>query len=93
MLGRRFGLRLGRLVGHRFLQLNHRGRRSGRIYRTVLEVIGYDASNHESIVLSGWGERADWHRNFRVTPALAVRTAGGTYVPVQRFLEADELYA
>jgi hypothetical protein len=56
-------------------------------------VISYDPSIHESVVLSGWGERADWYRNIRVAPAFEVCIAGRTYVPVQRFLEPDELYA
>jgi hypothetical protein len=30
----------GWLLGRRFLRLTHRGRRSGRRYRTVLEVVG-----------------------------------------------------
>ena len=88
-----FDIGLGRLVGHRFLQLTHRGRSSGRIYRTVLEVMSYDPSNHESVVLSGWGERADWCRNIRATPALEVSIAGGKYLPVQRFLDSGEFYA
>jgi deazaflavin-dependent oxidoreductase (nitroreductase family) len=87
-----FDLGLGRLVSHRFLQLTHWGRNSGRIYRTILEVISYDPSNHECVVLSGWGERADWYRNIRATPALEVGIAGGDYVPIQRFLDTDELY-
>src|ERR1051326_6299178 len=55
-----FRLGLGRLLGHRFLELTHRGRRSGRRYRTVLEVVRYDPRTQESIVCSGWGTRADW---------------------------------
>lgn len=33
---------LGWLLGHRFLLLTHRGRTSGRTYRTVLEVLQFD---------------------------------------------------
>ncbi|MEZ5238897.1 MAG: hypothetical protein R2716_08080 [Microthrixaceae bacterium] len=32
--------RLGFLFGNRFLMIEHRGRRSGRLYRTVIEVAG-----------------------------------------------------
>ena len=51
--------RFGWLLGHRFLLLTHRGRKTGRVHQTVLEVIAYDSATRESIVLSGWGERAD----------------------------------
>jgi deazaflavin-dependent oxidoreductase (nitroreductase family) len=92
-LERLYDLGLGRLVGHRFLRLTHRGRHSGRLYHTVLEVISYEPTTRESVVLSGWGQRADWYRNIRATPALEVLTAGQRYRPVQRFLNGRELYA
>ena len=38
---RLYDWRLGWLLGHRFLRLTHVGRRSGRRYRTVLEVVGH----------------------------------------------------
>jgi deazaflavin-dependent oxidoreductase (nitroreductase family) len=93
VLDRAFGLGAGRLVGHRFLRLAHRGRRSGRIYHVVLEVIRYDPATKESIVLSGWGGRADWFRNIQTAPALEIETAGERFQPIQRFVAADELYA
>ena len=34
--------RLGWVLGHRFLQLTHTGRSSGRTYKTILEVVHYD---------------------------------------------------
>ncbi len=54
---------LGWLLGRRFLQLTHVGRRSGRRYRTVLEVVEYDRSVPEFVVVSGFGRRSDWLRN------------------------------
>jgi deazaflavin-dependent oxidoreductase (nitroreductase family) len=42
------------------------------------------------VVLSGWGEKADWYRNIQATPALEVRTGSERYVPEQRFLEPEE---
>jgi hypothetical protein len=47
---------LGWLMGHRVLLLTHRGRKSGRVRRTPLEVIRYDSVSGESIVVSAWGE-------------------------------------
>jgi deazaflavin-dependent oxidoreductase (nitroreductase family) len=58
---------LGGLLGHRFLRLTHVGRRSGRRYQTVLEVLSYDPSTAEVVVLSGLGPDADWLRNVRAT--------------------------
>ena len=79
-------LNLGWLLGHSFLLLVHRGRKSGLLRETVLEVILYEPATQESVVLSAWGEKADWYRNVVATSALEVRTVGQRYVPEQRFL-------
>jgi deazaflavin-dependent oxidoreductase (nitroreductase family) len=91
-LSRFFDLGLGRIVGHRFLQVTHRGRRSARLHRTVLEVISFEPRTRESIALSAWGERADWHHNIQTSPAVQVLTGGQRFTPEQRFLASDELY-
>lgn len=55
----------GWVLGHRFVQVTHVGRRSGKTYRVVLEVIRYDRTTGEAVVISGTGPRADWLLNFR----------------------------
>jgi deazaflavin-dependent oxidoreductase (nitroreductase family) len=85
-----YRLRLGWLFGHRFLLLTHRGRRSGRAYRTVLEVIAYDPRRRESVVVAGFGAQSDWYRNIEAASALEVMTGRLRYVPVQRFLSVEE---
>jgi deazaflavin-dependent oxidoreductase (nitroreductase family) len=88
-----YRLNLGWLLGHRFLLLVHRGRRSGLLRETVLEVFLHDSATRESVVLAAWGEKADWYRNVGASPALEVRTAGQRYVPEQRFLAPEENHA
>ena len=88
-----YRLNLGRLLGHRLLLLIHQGRTSGLLRETVLEAILYYPATKESVVLSAWGEKADWYRNIKATPALEVRTGGERYVPEQRFLAPDENHA
>jgi deazaflavin-dependent oxidoreductase (nitroreductase family) len=87
-----YRLHLGWVLGHRFLLLTHRGRRSGRLYTTVVEVARYDPTTRESVVVSGWGDRANWYRNLQVAPALEIETGGQRYVPIQRFLTSEEVY-
>jgi deazaflavin-dependent oxidoreductase (nitroreductase family) len=43
--------------------LVHRGRRSGRMYRTPVEAIAGDPEQGEVVVSPLWGERSDWYRN------------------------------
>jgi len=59
--------RLGWLLGRRFLLLEHVGRISGRQHQTVLEVVNYDGSSGEVVVMSGWGRSSDWYRNVEAT--------------------------
>ncbi|MGH2369220.1 MAG: nitroreductase family deazaflavin-dependent oxidoreductase [Chloroflexota bacterium] len=80
------------ILGHRFLLLTHRGRRSGRVYRTVVEVVRYDPGTRESVVVSAWGDRADWYRNLQAAPALSIQTGGQHYTPIQRFLTPEQVY-
>lgn len=88
-----YRLNLGWLLGHRFLLLVHRGRKSGLLHQTALEVVRYDPTIRESVVLSARGEKADWYRNIEASPALEVWTAGERYVPQQRFLAPEENHA
>jgi deazaflavin-dependent oxidoreductase (nitroreductase family) len=88
-----YRFRLGRLLGHRFLLLTHRGRKSGLTRRTPLEVLHFDPRSRESVVLSAWGQKADWYRNIEASPPLEVETGGERYPPMPRFLTAEEAYA
>lgn len=88
-----YRLNLGWMLGHRFLLFVHLGRKSGLLRETVLEVILYDPATRESVVLSAWGEKADWYRNIQAVPALEVRTGGQRYVPEQRFLAPEVNHA
>lgn len=71
--------------------LTHRGRRTGTVRQTVLEVVRYDPARRECIVVSAWGERADWYRNLQASPALALQVGRERYRPVQRFLSEAEI--
>ena len=88
-----YGANLAWLLGHRFLLLTHRRRKSGRARRTVLEVLRYDPFTRQSLVVSAWGEHSDWYRNLRAAPAMEVRTGGERYTPAQRFLGPEETCA
>ncbi len=43
--------------------LTHRGRRSGKTYRTPVEVLAEDDQVGEVVVSPMWGERSHWYRN------------------------------
>jgi len=84
---------LGWLLGRRFLRLTHRGRRSGRCYRMMLEVIGHDSSRHEVFVLVGLGRRAQWYRNVIAGGAVELAIGGERFRPDYRELAPAEAAA
>jgi deazaflavin-dependent oxidoreductase (nitroreductase family) len=85
-----YRLGLGWLLGHRMVQITHRGRKSGLIRQTILEVLHYDRQTHEVLVVSGWEGKTDWYRNIQHEPALEVRIGRVAYRPAQEFLSPEE---
>ncbi|HTF50097.1 MAG TPA: nitroreductase family deazaflavin-dependent oxidoreductase [Pseudonocardia sp.] len=78
------------MLGPRFVRLTHVGRRTGRRYRTLLEIIGTDREVGELLVLVGMGRSADWYRNIQERPALELATMRRRFRPVHRVLEEPE---
>lgn len=68
-----YRLGLGGLLGQRFLLLSHRGRTSGKLRQTVLEVVQHDQAMGAYIVASGWGEQAQWLQNILRTPEVTIQ--------------------
>lgn len=87
---RLYDIGAGRLFGHRFLLLTHRGRRSGRRYRTMLEVVRWDAERGEATVMSGFGDRSNWLLNIRDGGAWEIQIATRRFRPVVRELGPAE---
>ncbi|GGN85596.1 hypothetical protein GCM10010112_66190 [Actinoplanes lobatus] len=82
--------RLGFLMGQRILLLTHRGRISGRVFRTPVEVVEHDQETGEYIVCSGTGLFADWYRNIAEQPAQQVQVCNRRWRPHQRILDTRE---
>lgn len=88
-----YRLRLGFLLGHRFLVLVHEGRRTHRRRETPLEVLRYDAASAEAVVAAGWGRRTSWLHNVEAGLALEIRIGRTRYVPAWRRLDVGEAVA
>jgi deazaflavin-dependent oxidoreductase (nitroreductase family) len=76
----------GWLLGHRFLRLTHRGRRSGRRYRTMLEVVGSGPAPGEVVAVAGLGRSADWFRNLQAGRGVEVAIGRRRFRPRHRVL-------
>jgi deazaflavin-dependent oxidoreductase (nitroreductase family) len=81
---------LGFLMGSRFVMIEHLGRTSGKLYRTVLEVAGRYPEEIQWIVTSGTGPKADWYRNLRVGTLQAIWSGSKRSEATVRFLGAEE---
>ncbi len=69
----------GRVLGDRFVMLEHVGRKSGKRRHVVLEVFRHPTPD-VYIVAAGHGERAQWLRNVGVNPRVRLHVA--TRMPV-----------
>ncbi len=74
----------GWILGRRFVRLTHEGRRSGRVYRTMLEVVGEDRAIGEVFVMAGLGRSAQWYRNVRAGHALEIVIGRERFRPLYR---------
>ena len=83
-----YRVHLSFLFGTRFLMNEHRGRRSGSLYRTVVEIAGQLSG--EWICTSGTGPGADWYRNLRAGGLEAIWIGAKRYHASVRFLDSAE---
>lgn len=74
--------RLGFLLGTRLLMLEHIGRISGRRRYVVLEVIDRPSPGRY-VVVSGFGEHAQWFRNVLADPHVRVHVGGRAPCPAR----------
>jgi deazaflavin-dependent oxidoreductase (nitroreductase family) len=74
--------------------LVHRGRRSGKIYRTPVEAIVEDAERGEIVVSPMWGENSDWYRNVLAGGLVEARLRGeGRQLEWRRLSEEERRLA
>jgi deazaflavin-dependent oxidoreductase (nitroreductase family) len=85
-----YRLGLGWMLGRRFMQVTHLGRRSGKVRRTVLAVLRFDEQTKEIYAVSAWKD-SEWFYNIQALPALRVETGLVGYVPAQRALSPEEI--
>ncbi len=81
---------VGWLLGHRFVLIEHTGRRSGASYDTVVEVLRWDRASCEVFVMSGWGRTADWYRNVVAGTPTSITLASRSCPVAHRKLTEDE---
>ncbi len=70
-----YRLRLGWLLGERFLRLYHVGRKTGQVRETVVEVVHHDQLGNIYYIVSGWGYKAQWYQNLMAMPDVVIQVS------------------
>lgn len=85
-----YRLRLGFLMGKRFVMLEHVGRKSGLVRRAVIEVV---ANRPDAVfVASGWGRASDWFRNVQAHPRVVVHLGNHRFETEARVVDEAEAH-
>lgn len=80
----------GWIFGNRLCRLTHVGRKSGKTYRTVLEVIEVDPATGEVVLISGLGPKADWYRNVRAAGTAELEIGRRRFSATVREIDTEE---
>jgi deazaflavin-dependent oxidoreductase (nitroreductase family) len=70
--------------------LVHRGRRSGRVYKTPVEILIEDAEGDEFVISPMWGRDSDWYRNVVAGGLVEVHVRGEERLVEWRELDEAE---
>lgn len=68
-----YRLRLGWLLGGRFMLIRHVGRNTGEPHRTVVEAVEHDEETDSYVAASGFGTRSDWYQNLLAHPRVTIQ--------------------
>lgn len=85
-----YRLRLGWILGKRFLLLEHRGRKSGRLRRAVVEVVDHDPRDGAYVVAAAWGKKSDWYQNVTAQPLVDLTVGSVRFQAVARTASPEE---
>jgi deazaflavin-dependent oxidoreductase (nitroreductase family) len=53
------------MFGKRFVLFQHIGRKTGKHYQTVVEVVEFEKDTGDVIIVAGYGERTQWYQNLQ----------------------------
>jgi deazaflavin-dependent oxidoreductase (nitroreductase family) len=81
---------LGRLLGGRFLLINHIGRKSGQVRQAVVEVVRHDKETDSYIVAAGFGPQSHWHQNLRHRPEVTIQVGRRKLAVTAEFLPEEQ---
>jgi deazaflavin-dependent oxidoreductase (nitroreductase family) len=85
-----YRVRLGWLLGERFMLLEHQGRKSGLRRQTVVEVMRHDRDSQTWYAAAAWGAHADWLRNVQAARDVTLTAGQHRAASLAEVLTVDE---
>lgn len=85
-----YRLRLGWLLGNRFLLLEHYGRKSGNLRYAVIEVVDHDIDEGSYVVAAAWGRQSDWFKNLSKAPRVYITVSAARFRCTSEQITAQE---
>ncbi len=59
-----------RLIGAQWMLITHIGRKSGKRYDSMVDVMDYDKATDTYYIEAAYGARADWYKNMQSNPVF-----------------------
>jgi deazaflavin-dependent oxidoreductase (nitroreductase family) len=88
-----YRLRFGWMMGKRFVYVEHIGHKSGKVRRSVLEVIRHDVQNDHYLVASAYGTRSSWYKNIHKNREVFIQVGTRRTKADALFLSVEESQA
>jgi deazaflavin-dependent oxidoreductase (nitroreductase family) len=84
-----YRLKLGWLLGGRFVLINHLGRKTGLPRQAVVEVVERDLGDGSIIVVAGYGPQTQWYQNLRAHPETIIQIGNRKIRVVANFITPE----
>ena len=81
-----YRLRLGWLLGKRFVLINHLGRKTSMPHQAVVEVLERDEETNSITVVAGYGQRTQWYQNLQEHPDTIIQVGSHKFHVTAEFI-------
>ena len=85
-----YRLKLGWLLGGRFVLINHIGRETGLPRHAVVEVIEREKENGSVIVVAGYGQQTQWYQNLMAQPNTIIQIGSRKFDVTADFVTPED---
>lgn len=62
-----------RLIGAQWMLLTTKGRKSGKLYQSMVDIMDYDATTDTYYIEAAYGARSDWYKNILANPEFTAQ--------------------